>query len=1151
MPDRGKPRPKRRRWLKVLLVLAICLVAGWFVLDYFVLDVDRYRPMIVKAIEKASGLPASLESIDLVLFPKPHLFASQWSIGEGDFKVTLEHGEIHAQIMPLFRRELVIETIVLDGLVITTPEGVADLRTKVVTFVENLNAADKGVGESAITLAAIEMIRAEQAEIYVGDSESPVAVLTVEVSDSVSDHITVSLETTLPQYGDTARFESDLVIELDSRTKALTSITGTGQLEALQLARAFPVEGAPEAELGMSLEIEGVDQNDLTVQLDGVLTSQNPALDGTFSTAIRWQDGALAVDDLEWEAPGVRLAAGGTRDADGDVTLSIHELSVKEGAFDTLLEMAQFGAVHLEARPGAWLSAAGVEVELEANGYPDFHAGVIRFEGVDAVLDTDESVSTDIHAEVEIEEGALLVNNFAGDGFSLAGSILRDREAASVAVDVRGHVELSPALLAVFGSTPEVTDIGGTVHVDTFKATFTEQPVVPEDLVVAIRFTDGKLGIDSAGYRDRLEPLTAAITGDGMAIRTTVNATSQRLGDIELEGRLGIDAYQWEGTIAGDLQRVINAFLPDSERKRLDSILAQYGESRFAMRVDLPSGSRDELAITLEREGQPTLEGTVAFDMGGGGSLVLADINASAVLDAGKLDGPLIGAIVASGPAAIVFTRSQAQEEFSVRFDFARSTIQVGDYVTKREGDLLAVELTGEASTDSWAAHLVKIECLGEAISMDLSGERVRIDDLDVDLALLAPLLSEGREAHGRLRGAVAFGPLEAELQFENAGFVLKPDVGIDSIDGSVTLSEEAVAFREITVRGTNTDCRLDLKRENGVWDGTLSGAKLDLNPIMAVVDEVEALMAGDVPDESAEGDAASDDAAPLLGTFVIDLGELYYRRGRVDAFYLKVSADEDGIRYSEIAMQPHSGSITGTVFMPAAANESGLMDIDLVVSEVDLRDMDELLYDEPNVFYGIVTGTVDFTAPMSDGTIEMSGANGDIAWDVRDGSFGKLGLATQFLTVLKTVQIITLKVPSFRDEGLLYDEFVGKLAFRDGVMQAEDTALRSTAYAMLLTGGADFNTEQTDARVFVQVLESIGGVIRKIPVVGIVTKATTDQIGVIVNVSGSPYDPKFSVGSGSNIVNNVAGVGKGVVGLGVDSFKSLTGTLKNIFKKD
>ena len=126
------------------------------------LDVDRYRPMIVRAIEKASGMPASLESIDLVLFPEPHLSASEWRLGEGDFTVTLERGQFHARIKPLLRGELVIETIVLEGLAITAPKGVADLRKKVVTFVENLTAPSKRGSGSAITLAAIEMIRAEQ-----------------------------------------------------------------------------------------------------------------------------------------------------------------------------------------------------------------------------------------------------------------------------------------------------------------------------------------------------------------------------------------------------------------------------------------------------------------------------------------------------------------------------------------------------------------------------------------------------------------------------------------------------------------------------------------------------------------------------------------------------------------------------------------------------------------------------------------------------------------------------------------------------------------------------------------------------------------------------------------------------------------------------
>ena len=1139
--------------------MAICLLAGWFVLDYFVLDVDRYRPMIVKAIEEASGLPASLESIDLVLLPRPHLSANKWSLGEGDFKVTLEHGEIHAQVMPLFRRELVIETIVLDGLAITAPEGIADLHERVVTVVEKLNAADKGGGEPAITIAEIQTIRAEEAKVYVSENESPVAVLTAEVSDSVSNRITVSVESTLPQYGDPARFESTVVIEQDPGTKKLTSISGTGKLDALQLAQALPVEGAPEAVLRLDLDAKGVDQDDITVRLDGVLTSENPALDGVFSTAIRWKDGMLAVNGLSWEAPGVTLAASATRDAKGVVGLSVRDLSVEEGALDTLLEMARYGELRLAAQNEALLRATDVEVALGSNWYPNFYSGVIRIEGLDAELNTGEAVSGGIHAEVEFDEGAFVVKTFSGEGFSLTGSVERNAEVGSVAVDVRGYAELNPARLSVFTSTEEMTDIGGTVHVDALKATFTEEPVVPQDLEVGIRLTEGLLGLDTSGYTDLLEELSAEIVGDGKTIATVARGWSQQMGVIEIAGDYGVETYDWDGTIAGDLGQIVSAFLPETERVRLGSVLAQYGDSVVTADIALPSPERDTLVIVLEREGEPSIGGTVGFDAGGGKGLVLGDIDASATLDAGKLDEALIGNLIASGPASIEFERSQVAETFSARFDFVDSVIEVGEYVQKRAGDLFSIDVSGKASADAWVAQTVVFGCLGETLAMDVGGDRVRVDDLAVDLAALSPLLQEEHAAHGALRGTMVFGPLEAELQFENAGFSLKPDVGIDSIDGGVTLGEDTVAFHNVELRGPQTDCRLNLERVNGEWDGTLSGEKLDLNPIMAVVEEVQALTVDGALDEGVEQeqgvDAPSDTGVPLLGTFAIELSELYYRRGRIDALRLNVSADADGIRYSEISLHPTSGSVSGGVYVPAATNDSGLMSINLAVSEVDTRDIDALLYEEPSKYEGIVSGQIDFRAPMTDGTIVMSGANGVVEWDSLDGTLGQLGLATKLLTVLKTTQIIMLKAPSLRDEGLTYDTWVGRLTFDGGVMQVEDTKLQSTSYAMVMGGEVDFTVEDTDITIFVQVLESIGGVMKKIPVVGRLTEVTTDHIGVRVGVSGSPYEPVFKVTSASSIVENVTELGKGVVGAGVGVLKGVkkvtTGTVKKVIKKD
>ena len=107
----------------------------------------------------------------------------------------------------------------------------------------------------------------------------------------------------------------------------------------------------------------------------------------------------------------------------------------------------------------------------------------------------------------------------------------------------------------------------------------------------------------------------------------------------------------------------------------------------------------------------------------------------------------------------------------------------------------------------------------------------------------------------------------------------------------------------------------------------------------------------------------------------------------------------------------------------------------------------------------------------------------------------------------------------------------------------------------MVMGGEVDFTVEETDVTIFVQVLESIGGVMKKIPVVGRLTEVTTDHIGVNIGVSGSPYEPVFKVTSASSIVESVTELGKGVVGAGVSVLRGVknvtSGTVKKVIKKD
>src|SRR3954469_2441736 len=73
--------PKRpKRWMIVAGAVAVMLVLLVLILPYL-LDVDRYRPMIVQAIQKQTGRTATLGKIHARLFPQIGVVIQGFQLG--------------------------------------------------------------------------------------------------------------------------------------------------------------------------------------------------------------------------------------------------------------------------------------------------------------------------------------------------------------------------------------------------------------------------------------------------------------------------------------------------------------------------------------------------------------------------------------------------------------------------------------------------------------------------------------------------------------------------------------------------------------------------------------------------------------------------------------------------------------------------------------------------------------------------------------------------------------------------------------------------------------------------------------------------------------------------------------------------------------
>ena len=101
---------KRQRWPFVVAFVAVTLVVGWQVAKRLI-DADRYRPYLVERITKNTGLPATVERMDLALFPVPALQARNISVGDGDFHATCSHLSAYPQLSGLLRGAIDVQAI--------------------------------------------------------------------------------------------------------------------------------------------------------------------------------------------------------------------------------------------------------------------------------------------------------------------------------------------------------------------------------------------------------------------------------------------------------------------------------------------------------------------------------------------------------------------------------------------------------------------------------------------------------------------------------------------------------------------------------------------------------------------------------------------------------------------------------------------------------------------------------------------------------------------------------------------------------------------------------------------------------------------------------------------------------------------------------
>ena len=1107
---------------RVAAALLVGLAVAWFFVERYVLNVDRYRDVVIAAIESSTGLPAFVGRLDLDLFPRPRLSAHEVLVGDGNFQASVVRVTLETKLLPLIRRRVEVTSAQLVGLKLRLPKNPARLSKRMNDLVDHASEPSEGGGTKvSVTIAEIA---AADGVVFLGNDTEAAATFSFNLQDILSEDVALTLKMESSKLGEAAAFDYEMNIAL--REGEVVSMTGSGDLSGIH-TKELGIEGAPEGTFSASVSMKGPGPNELDFEMNGVFESEmHTGLAGPLVAEATWREDGLRVQ-ASWTSSDLDVQGDATVDREGAVGLRLTSAKAGPKAMNDLAAMASFAGILPVASEDAAFSASNVLLEVPADGPARFTSGELSFHGIRLDDAGGESLVEGLRGRLELENGLIRIKEFTSDVFSLEGTLRPDFEAPSLAVDLQGSAEIRQVHVAAVIGGDRITDAQGNIVLARLAGTFGPGWGVPEDLVVEGTLESGRLDMKGEAYELRLAPITIECTTDTEGIHTTLTTASPDIGSVIIEGRYGFEEQKWMGRVSADVPRLVSAFLlGDTDSHALDIVLSSYGQSAFWADIALPSADGGDLQLHLQREGAPSLNGRVVFASSTSGGMQLGAIEVESNLQLDGLAEEIFGDVTAEGEARITFARDPDTARFELLIDLGHATIRAGDYLEKRQGDTLRLRLSGEAG-ETWGMRELRVEILEETLPVTFTEDGVTLARLDIDVGLLAGLFPEGSTTHGAITGEFSSAPWEARVAFERVGFAIDSRRQVRSISGSMEIADGNVAIRDLTVAGVNSEFVLAATRQDGRWEGSLKGASLRLDWVEVLGNAVQAFSMKE--DESSSEDSLWDD--PLLGEFYVHLDKMYYRRGVVSAMTARLIGTDDSFVIQDLYLRPYSGKLTGTITVAREADIDALVRAELELDEIDGHIFDEILYDEPGEVHGTISATISLAAPLGVPKKMIAAADGGVVWSATEGSLGKLGFATKLLTALKTVEVINLKVPSLRDEGLTYKTFTGEAKMSQGVMSLEDLLLDGGAYELEAQGEVDFAQEITDVTIHVHALQSVSNIVEKVPVIGQITKLTTDLVGVTVLMKGSPYDLEtVVVPGGDNIFENTKELGEKAV---------------------
>ncbi|HPA03080.1 MAG TPA: AsmA-like C-terminal region-containing protein [Candidatus Hydrogenedentes bacterium] len=1141
---------RRHKWLAALAVLAVLLIVAIQVAEYFV-HIDRYRDQVVRMLEDRTGMPVSIQRLELALFPQPSVAAYNISIGEGELQAQCAEARAAATWNGLMSRQIHVTEVDFRGLVAALPREIAVLRDRIAYIQEKMKARPA----PPTWKIAVDRVRARSARISVSGFDQPVFEGNLDVRDVLTGAIPLTLDGALPFLGEPSRGEAELLFTVQKDAEPLVVPSGWIAVSGVDPRRALDREAMPPLVFEVRATFDEVTAELIGMQVTGEAVAAEGAPEllqaaaGPFNGTLWIRGSEITLNDLTLTAPSLTALADATRTADGAIACELQDVQVRGDALAAVYAMVNSERLQLVPQKDAAITATNMLVGVDAEGALRLVNGQVQFAGVQPTLADGSRPFGDIQGRVHLDEGVVQIDEITGSGLAVRGSVRPDLKRAGASVDLEADLTLSPGVVAAFlKDNTRVKGLSGHMAFKRIAGTFEQGKPLPDDLKIDGVLEKAQATLVLGKLEETLTGISGRFAAEPGAVKVTGSCTSSLLGPVSADARITPEEQRVTGVLQADLAR-LNLPFPEDEtgRNAVMNVASAYGASAFDVKVTLPTANAPVGAVRITRQGAPELSATVVLARDKD-AIFIASADTRAVVPLAAIRELAPGSVRLDGTAAVTAAIPMNQDSFEAHVDLAQAALRIGQYVNKQPGDPATADVLIARVNDAWKPRTVTLHYGGEDLVARFEGDRI-VSDFELEVASLRPLFAGTVQADGQARGSLKTNPVELEMQLENCVLALSDTLRFDSLSGRVAYAGNTPRVDNLAVRGLNSDFTLALHATpEGVWQGTVRGNQLDVDSVTAALRGFK----GD--DTAADAPKPATKKSPPPVNLDVQVAKVLYRTAEVGDVRARVTGRDGVYDIRDLALAPGGGAVTGTAQVRMAAGPGpSTIALDLALNNVDLAAVDGLAFPAPRGLKGATSGTVKLTAPFGGGLNPTHGATGTVQFVSRNGTLGRLGIATKILTIMRTTEIIRLRMPPTKDEGITFDTCEAKAVLDSGFMTIEQFDLKSPTLAMAAKGTMDFPRNATDMTVDIHLLQMATQVLDIVKLDGVADEIRK-QSSYRLAISGPPDDPKVSVQgltTGEGLTGPVTGAARDAAKTGqqtvVDVIQGSAGILRDI----